>query len=68
MEEDYVYMAVQLSKSNNMDGRGEKKESQGQTNCGQILLMPSWQKNWEICVQKSNEPMISNGTKLIKGK
>ena len=30
-------MAVQLSKSNNMDGRGEKKESQGQKNCGQFL-------------------------------
>ena len=50
-----------------MDGRGEKKESQGQI-VGKSLLMPCWQKNWEICVQKSNEPMISNGTKLIKGK
>ena len=48
-----------------MDGRGKKKESQGQTICGQILTD---KKNWEICVQKSNEPMISNGTKLIKGK
>lgn len=43
MEEDYVYMAVQLSKSNNMDGRGEKKESQGQI-VGKSLLMPRWQK------------------------
>jgi len=45
-------MAVQLSKSNNLDGRGEKEESQGQKNCGQFLThAPLTKKLRNLCTK-----------------
>jgi hypothetical protein len=59
-------MAVQVSKSNNIWTEVVKKEeSQGQKNSGLFLTDAPLTKTCEISVlKKSNEPMISNGTKF----